>query len=565
MKKKIWIFFLLLPLSAWNEENLQQLGQEAEALWEAHDYKGASTLYEQLLSYSLPHWQHMRLLYNLGTIRLAQYQTHEAIEQFQNIMPTDLSLPLFGRNLFINLGIAYWQYAQALANRTDSSLEQQALFLEQSLRAINEAQDLECEVQQSEQNEPSFSCQLPLLIDQWKRTLRLQLQTVYTEQRQQWLEQASIETLATFLQTYIQELMQRIEFFQKQNSHSSLKNSFFPYFQNQINSFVPVWKALNQKLLSPDQESIFDRAAKLYLNGMKALTHLDLAAVLKEFNQSIETLASLAFQNNISLQQARLHYDMLLLQESFTPANLQFIISQFDHLEVKESQTQLLEYIKKYLQKSLEALQNKQSIEARFFLLAGLDGVESLAKERETTSIFILQQSLRHAQRVLQLFLLAQVMPEDSNQNKQIPAILYDQQKIVLTHANSFIPAVLQEQENSFQRAGTPALSCQQSPWDQVIPLFDQGWQAAQSAVSALNQKELNSAKIIGKQQQTIQAWQQALNLLLHPPKQSPPSSSDGESQATPQNLSETFRLIQEMYLEDQSQPQKTDQELHSW
>lgn len=106
MKIKILIpliplFFLSLPLSGSPEkESISQVSLQAEALWEAQGYEGAQALYEQLLAQPLPPWQQARLQYNLGTIRLAQHQTTEAIDEFQKIAPGQLSLPASAKIYF---------------------------------------------------------------------------------------------------------------------------------------------------------------------------------------------------------------------------------------------------------------------------------------------------------------------------------------------------------------------------------------------------------------------------------------------------------------------------------
>lgn len=563
MKQSMVIFFLFLPFAAWNEESVQQTSQEAEALWEARDFSTASDLYEQLLQRSLPIWQQARVFYNLGTIRLAQQQTNTAFSLFQKITPTDLALPRFGRDLFLNLGIADWQHAQTLSTTADySSLAQQALYLEQSLQAFSQAQSLECGIQQEEQKESTFSCHPLSLIEQWSKVARLQLDVVHSQQRRQWIEQASIEMLATLLDQRMKELINRLKTLQSEDSKISSTASFILYFQHQINSLVMIWEGLNQKDLSPSQRTSFEQGAAFYLHAMQALTKQDFTSVLENLNKAKETLASFTFQDNIALQQALLHYEILLLQESLTGAGLQKLIDEFDQLKVKDSQMQSLEQIKTNLQDSLKSLQDNHLLETRFFLVAGLNQVDSLLKEKKTTAILVLQQAIRQAQRALQLFLLAQVIADEADKKGRIQAILNDQQQVVLANASPFIPTVLKEQEILFQQAQGPASGCQQSPWEQVIPLFDQGLQAAQSAAKQLKGDELTPRNIVIEQKQTIKDWEQALNFMQHPPKQNPPPT-DGKS--APQNLTETFRLIQEMYLEDQPQPTPTNQELHSW
>lgn len=452
MQKKLFILIFLLPLfSLRSEENFTSLSLQAEALAEARDYSAASKIYEQLLSLSLPAWQQARLFYNLGTIRLAQQQPIEALEFFQKINPSDLSLPYFGGNLFLNEGISYLQFAQK------ASPDLQVIFIEQSLKAFDQAHRLECLVQKEE---TASSCQFSLLLDQWIKNAHQQLHSVYQQKYQDWKENRD------------------------KNSTTS--------------------------------------------------------------------------QNNQDLQQALIDYELLLLQETLTIDALEKLIPQFAALKVEKEQTASLEQIKINLQKSLEELKANKPAQARFFLLAGFSPIHSLINTKDATPITILRQALDQAQRTLQMVLISKTIPENASHPAQVRAILQNQQRNILSQASSFIPSVLTAQSIDYNQTKAEKTSCQQSPWDQVIPLFDRGYRSAQSADKEFNQSAFNSEVIISNQEQTIQDWQQALKILLSPPQPSPTSS-------TSQKLTDTFGLIQEMYLQDQAQPEQKIEDMHSW
>ena len=569
MKMIAILLFFILPISVWTDESVLRMSQEAEALWEARDYGAASSLYEQLLQRSLSPWQQVRILYNLGTIRIAQHEATDALDFFQKIVPTDLSLPQFGRDLMLNKGIAYLQYSQTLAIASASpSQDQQGLFIEQSLQNFDEAQILDCQVQQMEQEVSSSSCHPHALTDQWAKTARLLLHATHQQRRQNWMEQASTEMLASFLHNKLQGVINRINSFQNQDQPANTKASLIHYFQHQAESFIPVWNSMQQKEFTLSQKTSFDQAMNVYLNALQALSQQNSLSALKGLNQAIEALEPLTFKENIALQQAALNYNILLLQDPIPLSELQNLLAQFDQLEVDKDQTQSLEQIKENLQKSLKELEAKHALQARFFLLAGYSAIGPLLIAKETTSTRILNRALEQANRALQLFLSAELMSDESSNHSSIQSILKNQQQAVLTFAAPFIPTVLDEQNARFREPKSPSSGCQQSPWDQVIPLFDQGLQAARRADKQLNTPSYKPQDIVANQKLTIKNWQQALTLLLHPPKQNQSTPSNGESSSSasaPQNLSETFRLIQEMYLQDQSQPEQKTQELHSW
>ena len=107
----------------------------------------------------------------------------------------DLSLPRFGRDLLLNQGIAYLQYAHQFADSVSfSSLDEQAIFIQQALRTFDQAQQLGCQIQKMEQT-TATACQTDGLIDQWTQQAHLQLQKVYQKKREEWSKQSTNETL----------------------------------------------------------------------------------------------------------------------------------------------------------------------------------------------------------------------------------------------------------------------------------------------------------------------------------------------------------------------------------
>lgn len=567
MKIKILIqliplILLFLPLTATPEkESISQISLQAEALWEAQGYEGAQTLYEQLLAQPLTEWQQARLQYNLGTIRLAQHQTTEAIDRFQKIAPGQLSLPRFGQNLFLNEGIAYLQYEKALAPNTPF-YDQQRIYLQQSLNALNQAQEEECKLQQFEEKEKKSGCSPQHVIEEWTQSALLQLHAIDQQKAKRWMESASIESLATFLSILLQQLIAETKTFQEQTKTPTPWSS---YFQKQGESLASLWDALKQKKFSPDALVSFDHAAADYLNALKAFSKNDFAGAMSNLEHSSQKLGPLGYKENIALHLAQLNFEILLLQPSLSSSDIQIIQWGIDQLKVGKEQAEVVALIKQSLELGLEALNGKELLKARFFLLAGYGELDSLLPEKDHSAISALKDALDQANRSFQLFLIAQLIPSSDSQKEKLHAILKTEQKAVLTRAILFIPAVLKEQNSRFHTVNGPGTGCQQSPWDQVIPLFDHGFLAAQSGEKLLTDSATNMQMIAAQQEQTLYDWQQAFNLLLNPPPQSRQKQGGGASSSAPKNLAETYRLIQEMYLEDQAQKTPEHGEFHSW
>lgn len=555
MKKYLWIYICFLPFFPLrSEENLVSLSQQAEALGEARDYLAASHLYEQMLSHSLPAWQHARILYNLGVLQLAQGHPAEALTLFQKIVPFDLSLPLFGRHLLLNEGIAYFHEAEK------HEIDQQSIFIQQSLRLFDQAQILDCQLQEKEhQTHFPFSCQTDSLLAQWIKTARLKLYTLFQQKRQDWIEQANVESLATFLSYQLQEWMQRFQALKMQKSFSSSdQTSFLAYFQDQAASLMPIWNALQQKEFSLEQKEAFAHALDFYFSARQALNRQDVDSALNNWKQGREALIPLSFQIHKDLQQIKLNYEILLLQDPITLSTVKDLLAQFESLQVETEHSRSLKQVQDYLRLSVEALQNHDSLAARFFLLAGFQPADSLSSNQKKTPATVLRQAIQQASRTLQLLLSSEMISKESAYSSLILKILKRQQSHVLTQAAPLIPSILEEQDLHFHQEKNANLSCQQFPWEQVIPLYSRGYQFAEKAQQQLDKNPLDAAVIAGAQEETIKNWQQALNLILNPPQ-------PNRGSAEPQKFTETLRLIQEMSLEDQPQPEQATEEMHSW
>lgn len=557
MKTFTLCLFLLFPFAflkaqTLDDKEIASLSQQAHHLWEARAYTQAGILYEQLLKLSLPPWQHARLLYNLGTVRLSQHQPTEALTLFQSIQPTDLSLPRLGRDLLLNEGIAHLQQAQLLTTQeTPLLLDQQAFFIKQGFKSLTDAQILSCQEQQTDQIEGLSSCQPDFLVRQWSTHAHFELQKIQQLKRENWLKNASLQSVATFLQYSLQQL--------KQVMNEEKGASYASYFQHQAESFFPVWNALQEKKLSVDQQESFNQAASFYLKMLELETEKEGAAVLQALQQSIEALVPLAFKPEEKIQLIRLKIELLLLQDHFSVTDLLSLHSQLEALKGSKNQEQSLERVKSSLQTSLEKLKVNQMTESRFFLLMSLSQINDLFEKQATTSKDILKQAIAQAERTLQLFFLWELMLEKSQEQLGIQEIVKDAQQQTLTWGPRFIQTVLTEQKASFQQA-----NCQQFPWEQVIPLFEKGYHKAQQVDQQLASLPIDHLRLLANQGEAIQNWQQALHLLLQPPRPQQTNASSTTPKAS-EKLNETFRLIQEMYLEDQSEPQPAPQELHSW
>lgn len=154
----ISIFSLFIQIQA--EEPLLQLGYEAEAFLQAHDYARASAIFESLMKKQLPAWQRDRVLYNLGTIKLAQNQNKAALQYYNAITLTTASTPELIRSLYINKGIAFLNQVQPLVSSAIfSPFDENIALYEESLEQFHKAEVLDCLLREIEEDDLTVPCQ----------------------------------------------------------------------------------------------------------------------------------------------------------------------------------------------------------------------------------------------------------------------------------------------------------------------------------------------------------------------------------------------------------------------
>lgn len=554
--QSIVTFLILLTRCSYAVEETTNIGQislEAQALWEANDYEGARERYEKLPKDSLSDWQMMRLRYNEGSLHLAQHQFKEATLAFQSIDPFKLSLPRFTRDLFLNEGIAHLQMGESLDIRSPF-YHQQMLYFDQAIELLNQAHALNCQMESIE--DEKGPCTHHAMIEGWIKNALTKREASRQQMIQTWLKEASIESLATYLSLLLQELISKIKSFQ---NVKQAPVHWTDYLRQQTETLATVWNALKEKKLSPPQLVAFDKAGTAYLHAIDALSQSDKDSSLSLLAQAFDQLRSLSYQQDIDLQLAHLNFQILFLLPTWREDDIQSLQWAIDQLKEK-NQSEGAEKIKNLLMRALQALQAKQPQLTRFFLLAAFARLDSKIPEKDPSSLAKLKWALTQANLSFELLLLAGWIPNPTFENEKLDAMIQEAQNDVITRADLFIPAVLKDQENLFQQPNHSFSRCQESPWNQVIPLFDNGYVAAMEGAKLFALSSTDRQKIAAEQERTLDNWQRAVNLMMSPPKTSPKPSP-----AAPKNLAETLRQIQEMYLEDQARPKPIMRERHTW
>jgi tetratricopeptide (TPR) repeat protein len=127
--------------------------QLASGFYEIKAFPKATALYQELLKNSLTDWQRAVVLYNMGSIALAEGNTDRAIKIFESVPLDDALSPLLIYRTKANLALAYWQKARSLARMssvTSNYANQEIALMKSALEAIPLALQAHCTLEQIE-------------------------------------------------------------------------------------------------------------------------------------------------------------------------------------------------------------------------------------------------------------------------------------------------------------------------------------------------------------------------------------------------------------------------------
>ncbi len=210
-------------------------------------------------------------------------------------------------------------------------------------------------------------------------------------------------------------------------------------------------------------------------------------------------------------------YKVLLLGDLMTKASLSLLQTEQHKLDqtVYKNQKQRLEEANEWLSKSLASFaQNAKK--AKFYLFKAFHELvlmqRSLEGSTQKLPITILNHIIEDQREALQL---KRLIHELSKEDKTFAANQENPQKNVLATAKPFLGIVKQYQIQQFtnDKKKTPEECCQAQPWDEVIPMFDQGYRYAEQAGQG------SGLSTLLDQENALSTWMQAKHVLSLPIK----------------------------------------------
>lgn len=558
------IFYLLtIALNAFTSvqanDHLLKLMHEAESFMLAHDYDKASSIFEELVKEALPDWQHALVIYNLGTVKLAQQKNEDALHYYGLVSFDAASTPQIIRSLYINKGIAFLNKAQNINFSASSyELEEEMELYRESLNQFKKAEDLDCRLKILEGDVLSAPCQTLSDIQILVLKAKIGLQQSKHEYIVNSLKMKPVWACAMLVKS-MQKLDEEIQIFRSFQIPEKQLKEYQHYLLQQAESFQIIWEQVLKLPFNAKQKSAVNEAATSYQKTLESIQKMELIQASEKIKEALNSMEIVnnAFED-FSLQHLLLNYQLILLNGEWTSAELEKL--KVEQLKLNEENQDIIKLANEHLNTSILNFNSSREKVSEFYLLAAFQTLNQLSFPKQVKPTEILEEVLQKAWNAKKLTVLYSAISENQTEAQSIVGNI---QQHVVDNAKLFIPAVLAYEKKAFKSKDPRAQRCQQQPWERVIPLFDKGYQSSLAALAVIKE----SVQALENQINSINDWRDALRLLTQSSQTSAinlkaENPNQGE---TSTDINEILRLLQEMQAQDQPKEQSSDKELHTW
>lgn len=516
-RKAVPIWVGLLAMSSIHADGVRT----AEVWLEASQHAKAIEVVELLSNPKLAEWQNQTLIYNKGTIFLAQGNWEEAISTFSAIPLTGDPPPVLLASIKLNLGIALLEKGRSLQLLVPAPYAVILALQQEAIRLFDQASSIEM----------SNTDARPL-----QRLALIEYASTLGKSQQALLADSSLQEGLPTLLVSLSNALGSIDFMEMEWVDDKLKARYLRLFMREQEAWAPLWESQQRQwaLLADGRK---EEGQRFYLEAKR---HSDQAqffmqkglfsASRKEVEQAssllIDSMRILFGKDPLKsvLQRLLASYKRALSQEVLTEASLK---------SIEKEQRQLMQVGKSddmnkaldHLKLSLQALAQQGQEHARFFLEMAKEDIRYPLALQPQNPESLLQELIAEqtfSNTILSLTIEMATPPANSK------VLLEKAQTEVLHTALRFSPLVLKQQTERYSSSGQHR--CQAKPWDEVLPLFEKGREEGARAKKSLVEGGLKGA--LQHQGRALLAWYQALAALKKPVAD---SSSPCQSDAKPQ------------------------------
>ena len=585
---KINTFSILLFSNLFFNTQLFSGIETANLYFDAGNYKKAYNEYKNLLDENNPSWEQGIILYNMGTAKLLEENFEESLKEFQKVEFLNPNLTLLQYRVSANKALAHLMYFKKLQealkskqNITYSDYNEAFNAYNQTMNDIEKAFLKGCFL---EKKIGATSCSHPYLIEKIKGATKQAYSDFLNNFFNYRLKNKAAEENIIALIIGMKSLKEKM-FLKDKHTFKKYSKAYSDDYTFLAESFIPLWKILaDTKNDNISLEALKKFKELLALSKKSYLLNIDfikkdqweegdkeLDSCLNTLNEAVSVLYS---KNLIEsyLNRLQITYSEALLKDPLQEAALNELSFTQNELRKLIAKISLEETFKdnflqgdNYLKLALTAFQQVDPIKSRIYLLGGSFFIETFAKDLShnlsTDSSTLLRESIEKESFAILINNLSEQI-EDKKERIEISKLLTAIQSSAIQSASLFLPNVISLQKKLF---GSFALnSCQCHPYDEVIPLFNEGLIKAKEAFYLLQKdKETNFfIEVIDKQKESINYWKEALEKLNQPVQELVKEKSPETNKA----FNKVFSLLQEMEEDDASlnRPRSVNESSHT-
>lgn len=518
--RKGFVFFSLLSFSL-------HADYSSAVYSDAGFFSHAETLLEEeLQNFSYPEWKKNILLYNKGTNLLRAGETDQSVDTFESVLTTS---PLLLYRLNWNLSIASFLEGIQL-----KSAEEAIRFLQLSSSSLVRAQNSFCLWQKWMGKK---ECPLHPF-NTLSSLIESALSDAYIKLFQEESERMTKEDTVLLLK-------KRLE---RENTLLSA-NTVDPDLPFILEEEIPLWNLWLNKL--SDKET-GERTFKVYQAMVSEVKKHNYPEALKKGKEALlyldQYLATRPFAE-------RLLAELRLLREKMLFACLNGVTAPF-LLSVKEDYEALLKNSED------STLMNRVWNDLEEFRKAINHAWEGVQKEQENSCFFMkeaeqfLEDAILHlteGEKALSFFLEEAVRKEE--QAKELaallnetepPSIVLNKQNEAIRAAESFVQAISTWQKEHF-RTGDEKQLCLHKPWDEVIPLYQEGLRQAVIAKKFLSSSPPLLQEAMQAEHLSIKRWEEALEKMKVIQEETKEDKEQAETEVRKDQVAETLQKMEQM------------------
>lgn len=502
-------FLVIITLFLFSTLHAEQDLRQAAIYYEAKEYQQAQEIYEALIQSKLDSWQKNVVNYNLGTVLLAEGKFEQAISALQQVQDEN---PLLLQRAKTNQAIAQYRLSKQI---TDDKLR--IYSLRDALKNLEIAENARCALQKLE----GFSNQLCKPSENQTR--------IHTAIKKELslLEQHYDPSIADLIYS-VQVAQVHLDFLEQKQLSPDLKAQYQQLFYNQANAWAPSWNAL-----IPNSEYV--KAIELMKSGSLLQSREILQKLEVDLKDRLQKIWASVSQKEAITRLISI-YENILAQVPLQPIRVKGLLNEIKHIQDKGIVKKL-----DVIAKATAALDAYELQEAYIYLKVGLQELKRSVRDEAKTPKVILQNAIDDQINALSV---NRHRLEIAHPKPDLIEIIVQEQKQVLITAKPFYQAAIEAQKAQFKSEGPLSV-----PWDELIPTFDKGYEAA-SAASEWIAKYPEQAR--DKQNEALKWWQQALTQINQPEKKEAPPKPEKPQPEEKLSMQKVKELLQEMEFDDE-------------